>query len=329
MSYVSNGPIQVFLGLTYKCNLSCPHCYSKLKLKNKDLDLITIKSIIDQCEKYNVLKIILTYGENMLREDFFEILEYISKKGIHTTLITNGLIANEQIISKLKSSGLNKLLFSFDSASQEKHDAFRGKPGIYAKVISGVKLAKKYNLKCGLVVSLNNDNATEVDAIVELAKEWGVNDLNFLTTRDLRFINANNFSSGLLPDTIKQINTLNVKDLSINFHDPLAIEICDQKSNEEISQNVCGAGKFYLSIAPDGTFYPCNFISIKLGTVFDCDLMDAFDRSKKLFNIRKENVNCKECHFFTNCEGGCAAFSYLNNSFFERDCRCKHEIQNK
>jgi MoaA/NifB/PqqE/SkfB family radical SAM enzyme len=72
-------PFSVVFEITDQCNLECLHCYQGNGGK-EGLGFYEIKSILDDLEKLGTMKVTLTGGEPLLREDFTEIFFYCSQK---------------------------------------------------------------------------------------------------------------------------------------------------------------------------------------------------------------------------------------------------------
>ncbi|MFQ6086638.1 MAG: radical SAM protein [Candidatus Bathyarchaeia archaeon] len=78
----------------------------------------------------------------------------------------------------------------------------------------------------------------------------------------------------------------------------------------------CGAGRFYISLEPNGDMFPCVFFphedTVKVGNLFKDDFEEVWRNSKLLWQIRdKDNLaeNCGSCDFRYTC-GGCRARAY-------------------
>ncbi|NIM44245.1 MAG: SPASM domain-containing protein, partial [Nitrososphaeria archaeon] len=78
----------------------------------------------------------------------------------------------------------------------------------------------------------------------------------------------------------------------------------------------CGAGRFYISLEPNGDMYPCVFFphekAVRVGNVLRDDFEDIWRNSELLWNLRvKDNLspNCGTCEYLYTC-GGCRARAY-------------------
>jgi len=83
----------------------------------------------------------------------------------------------------------------------------------------------------------------------------------------------------------------------------------------------CGAGRFYLSLEPNGDIFPCVFFphdeTMKVGNLFKDDFEKVWRHSKLFWEIRdkdKLKENCGSCQYRYTC-GGCRAraYNYFND----------------
>jgi len=99
-------PVVDFRAMTPACPHDCFHCFTD-KLK-KTLTLNEIKNTIDQLAEMKTIAIdYLGEGEPTIDKDFFEIIEYTSKKGIQPIVFTDGAtkLRDVEFIRKIKKSG--------------------------------------------------------------------------------------------------------------------------------------------------------------------------------------------------------------------------------
>lgn len=78
----------------------------------------------------------------------------------------------------------------------------------------------------------------------------------------------------------------------------------------------CGAGRFYMSIEPNGDMYPCVFFPheepLKIGNLLRDDFESLWRSSKLLWTLRNKDLlkpSCHSCEYRYTC-GGCRARAY-------------------
>jgi MoaA/NifB/PqqE/SkfB family radical SAM enzyme len=161
-------PYEIELDVTYKCNLKCKMCYvpdwNKKNIDSKEtLSFARIKALIDEFAELGVKSIVIPGGEPLLRQDIYEIIEHISKKGLKGCIQTNGTLMTEKIADFLCRNDW-KIFFSFDGSKSKIHDLIRGE-GSFDLALSGLKkilkMKSKYNkgdIIAHLVIQKENVN---------------------------------------------------------------------------------------------------------------------------------------------------------------------------
>lgn len=99
-------PVVDFRAMTNACPHNCFHCFTDKQKKTLTLD--EIKSAIDQLAEMKTIAIdYLGEGEPTIDKDFFEIIEYTSKKGIQPIVFTDAATKLRDInfVRRIKKSG--------------------------------------------------------------------------------------------------------------------------------------------------------------------------------------------------------------------------------
>jgi len=175
----------LFLTVTNKCNMQCRHCYlSASPSKSDEIETKHLLSVIDQAAELGLGKLHVDGGEALLHSNLFDVLDYAADKGIPPSLCSNALLIDDIVLARLHGK-IRKLVFSLDGACAETHDWLRAEPGSFDKVIEAIKLSTKFNIDIDLITVVSNKNISEIDAIVELAKNLGVNLLTFFAMDNL------------------------------------------------------------------------------------------------------------------------------------------------
>ena len=124
-----------FIEVTTRCNMKCPVCYADSEARGRDVPIEDIKRIIDHIAgKGNIRQFILIGGEPTVRDDLFEILDYIREKGLirRAYLATNGLnLVDFDYCRRLRETGLKRLELAFDSTDPDICRQIRGSLAAY------------------------------------------------------------------------------------------------------------------------------------------------------------------------------------------------------
>lgn len=95
-------PIQCYLELTSSCNLRCTHCFASAG--NDKISFITFEDairVVKAACDMGVFWLNISGGEPLLHPNIFEIIKYTTTVPLVTSLLTNGILWDDNIISKL------------------------------------------------------------------------------------------------------------------------------------------------------------------------------------------------------------------------------------
>lgn len=151
----------VSLEITDKCNLRCKHCcmnaLSKYDSGSEEVNTENLKLMISNIINLKPKSIMISGGEPMIRQDFFEISNYLREnyRGI-TILSTNGTLIDSSNAGKL-SKLYDVFEISIDGIDEKTTAELRGK-GIFKKVIKAVEHLKNYNSKIHLSMVFGDKN---------------------------------------------------------------------------------------------------------------------------------------------------------------------------
>jgi MoaA/NifB/PqqE/SkfB family radical SAM enzyme len=186
-------PESITLFLTHHCNLRCKMCgqWGEAGVTKtmpgehvkKELTLDELKKIIDDIAGFRP-NITLFGGEPLLHSSCMEIIRSIKEKGMHCLIITNGSLVKNRA-EELINSGLDELNVSIDGG-RELHDQIRGVPGLFDRVVNGLKhvteLKKRESKETPLInvqCTISRYNADHLEQMIDVANEVGANSLTF------------------------------------------------------------------------------------------------------------------------------------------------------
>lgn len=172
----------LMFGITYNCQLKCPHCCVGNYENEPPRELTTdeIKDVLDQSNKAFVINFF--GGEPTMRKDLMELIKYASERSVYVFCDTNGIKLTRDYAKQLKDSGLEMLYVSIDSAIPEKHDELRGMKGLFDRAVQGIKNALDVRLKCCLSTYVTKETLAngEFEDVIKLGKELNANGVRYL-----------------------------------------------------------------------------------------------------------------------------------------------------
>ncbi len=177
---VTSLPKEISFKITTRCNFRCKHCY--LWNKNgyyrqfdrnnisQDIDLEIIDKVLFDTRKSNAA-IIISGGEPLFHNKWYDIVEILLKYNRKISLFTNGFYINKHIEQLLKISKNLNLVISIDGIAPE-HDNIRGK-NTFSKIIQNIRLLsglKKKNIFKGNITIntfLSNELALNLSEYIQ------------------------------------------------------------------------------------------------------------------------------------------------------------------
>lgn len=290
--------ITAHIGLSYRCNMSCKHCFVEVKKNRIDLD--SMKKTIDVLCDNGLFFLFHTYGEPLMNNDFFNLAEYVRNKGVIQTLMTNGYYIDNDVVEKIKAVGIDRVMISLDSHLAVEHDSNRGVSGAWDKAIEAIKLIKSKELKVGIAFTITNSNKNSMDDVVKIAEELKVERVSFLRCRDdnklVKIENENDYFK-----RVERLISQDCNGIEYTFHDFRLLPTIEKLYNENLiseskftkyrNMNKC-SNDTVINISPSGDVFKCGFNDIKIGNVLD----ESFDSILEKYDNTKVKCEYKEMY---------------------------------
>jgi len=329
-------PLFVVWNFTNHCNLHCRHCYQSDRLNHNDeLSLKHKLDIIDQFGRNFVAMVAFAGGEPTLSEHLEPVLARCQKYRMHTTLATHGGLLTKERCRNLADLGLRYVEVSLDSTDPEKHDKFRGSPGMWHRSIEGIKnVVATPGLRAGLAMCVTRDNFPEVEDMLRLCLELGVScfaHFNFIPVGRGREMAQQDISPQQREELMlllhKWMQTRRIGVIStapqfgricLTHSDENGLISCSHAGNAPGNKarivakylGGCGAGRTYACLQPNGDVTPCVYMPDRvMGNVRHRSFSDIFQSSPwwdLLCDRDEREAHCGQCDFRYYC-GGCRA----------------------
>lgn len=177
---IITGPYQISIDVTNKCNLRCLHCYNysgeNICIQNELSDEEILNLITDLCDMkpYNVC---ICGGEPLLRKELvIDIVKMLSNNNIKCSMVSNGILLDDDTAFKLKKAWIFKVQISLDGL-EESHDRLRGVSGVFEKAIKALEALKKQKIGSGIAFSPTPWNINDFNNVVDLALKLDVEEV--------------------------------------------------------------------------------------------------------------------------------------------------------
>lgn len=295
-------PFKVDWEITYRCNLSCAHCYQTGPSSDKELTTKEIYSVLDELADSGCLYITFTGGEILLREDFFDIAKYARKKEFAIRLFTNGTLIDEETADKIKELNPLSVEISLYGMNPLVHENITKTPGSYKKTIRAFDLLRKRNINTVVKCTVMKNNVSEFDKLKDFAQSIGSS-----------FI----FSLTMIPkiDGSKEIlkfrlNHERLKEL-FSSEDWMIEGITE--GGVHSYKPLCSAGINSLYISPYGEVFPCVVLRKHSVNLKELSLREIWESPffKRLRRIEFDDLKeCSGCDLSCYCDR-CAGLALL------------------
>lgn len=283
--------------VTNACNLRCKHCYVSSGLPfDSEAGLETWMKVIDVAQsRYEKVHVTISGGEPLLVPWLPDLLKHIKARGLRTSILSNGMLWTDKRISEI-GRYVDLVNVSLDGATEEVHDAVRGK-GSFRQAIRGISRLGAAQMEVGINVCLMRSNINDIEAnLFNLIKSFPfkVSILLGKFVEEGRGLNCR--SEVVSPEEMSRV----LAKLAAQF-----LESGWQPTSTAKRSN-CGFGKYYALYA-NGDVSPCLSPRYIAGNIVKEPIEEVFDRI--MANAARANVDrlplCRSCDVRYICGGKC------------------------
>ncbi len=307
-------PISVTILVTYRCNQRCVMCDFPQRAKSDPPEMTTeeLEKLIAEIAELGAGGISFYGGEPLLRKDLASLVAHAHNLGLVTHVATNGLLLNRERAGELIAAGIDLVSISLDSAEETIHDRQRRTPGAFRKALAGIEhlLSERERLSspCRLAIAatLTPLNINEVEALVKLARELGVDSFSVFEAQELNTIAGlfDRESQARLIEANNILRRMKQLDPGLIDNSNAYLELSRRIFSGENTCLKCFAPYTDLFIDPYGVVFPCNYflgINQAAGKIQTGGLKE-FWYSNGYRETRNRLVNCGRCNYMCHRE---------------------------
>lgn len=294
------------------CNLDCLHCYVHERNWSQKISKERALKIIEEAKKCGFKSIDFTGGEPFLLKDVFEYIERARELKLETSINSNGLLLNRDIVKFLRNNDVY-LYLSIDGSKKEIYEQIRVK-GSFEKLIENIYLLNKFDLPFSVIFSISTLNCFDAKNMVKFAKNIGSQTLFLIPVIPTGKAKKTKVyvDSSLIIETIKDVSEEADKE---KFH--VTVWCSPFLRNFDFSDYVnieeCHIFDF-IDLAPNGDILMCDVIDIPLSQARTKSLYEALmeiENNPIYQELKERSKSCVSCNVVDFCKGGCYARSYL------------------
>lgn len=162
---------------TRQCNLRCKHCLRADTSLREEMPLDLFAKILAQAKIYHHPHFAFTGGEPTLHPQIVEMIALVEANEMTCHLVTNGQRFVDLLPELMRyRRAMRTVSFSLDGATEETHDAIRGK-GTHRRVLLAMGLATYKGFATTAQLVVNRRNRHEISKMPALCHALGVKNL--------------------------------------------------------------------------------------------------------------------------------------------------------
>lgn len=171
---------QIAIITTLRCDLKCQHCLRGFPKERPDFPMELLDKLLTEALPFGARHVGLTGGEPHLHPQFEKMVEKIVAYGYSWHFVSHGqrtepyLPLMERFRDKFKSVSI-----SLDGAVAQTHDEIRQRKGAFNQAVTAIKKYVQAGFKVKVGMTLNQKNKNEWKAMLDLAKDLGINRVGF------------------------------------------------------------------------------------------------------------------------------------------------------
>lgn len=264
----------VFISVTSKCPLRCPHCYEWENLSDREtLSLENLQDIIRKVKEYGAFHIQFCGGEPLMRMNDLEKLIGFAGESADVWINTSGFGLTREKALMLKNAGLTGAEISLDHWDESEHNRFRGNAKAFRWAREAVKNSNEAGILTCLSLCATKSFITwdNLNKYAELAMSWGVSFIRLLEPRK-----TGQFKSEEIQLSDEQIKILEIFFINASsIGSPPGYPIVSYPGYHQRRTGCMGAGNRYIYIDPKGDIHACPFCRGSAGNAVSGKIGDA------------------------------------------------------
>ena len=317
-------PFQGSLDLSYRCTNNCRHCWVIIPPESpeieKELRLDEIIQIVKDARSMGCREWYISGGEPMLRPDFAEIFDFITRKSVSFTLNTNGTLITPKIAKLLKRKG-SKLIALY-GADAKMHDHITRTPGSFDAAMQGIAYLREAKAGFAIQIIPMKDNYKQLQDMIRLAKslshQWRIGaSWLFLSANGDVIKNREIRRQRLSPEEVVELDLPDMTKVDL-IEKRVKQDVIEKKGDDRLFAT-CIAARRDFHIDPSGHMTFCSFIKdpnlrydLRKGSFKECWEEFIPSLSEQIRGGKKFLANCHSCTFRSDCRW-CPAYAYLEH----------------
>jgi len=337
-------PIAFDLEITARCNNDCRHCYINLpaddvEARARELTFAEIERIAREAVSLGAMWCLMTGGEPLLRDDFFDLYMMLKRLGLLVSVFTNACLVTPEHVELFRRYPPRDIEVTVYGASETVYEQVTRRSGSFKTFVRGLDLLLSSGVKVRLKAMALRSNVHELAEIARFCRARTKDYYRFDPLLHLRFDsdlarNAEIRAERLSPDEIvatERADEERFTSMQKGCNELITPQLAHASCNHLFH---CGAGESSFTVSYDGRFRLCSSLwhpdtlyDLRRGTLEEA-LTKHVPRIRDLRSGRQEFLKrCRACPIVNLCLG-CPAHSHLEtgemDSVVDYFCRVAH-----
>jgi radical SAM protein with 4Fe4S-binding SPASM domain len=251
-----HAPLYVWIELTRRCNLSCPHCYIEGgAARDNEMPTAEFVRLLDEMAEMGVWGVVLTGGEPTLHPDFAQLVNYARSLGFLVGVATHGMFLSEKLLDQLPRDGV------IISVSMDNLHLMDQPEAEFAVASRAVLRSRKMGFLTNIMTNSNRRNVDNLDTLIGWAKQ------NQTSVRCVPFspLGRGGLNPSLenTPDDVRKTAASWLKEMEWEQEYRKMSGLCagsvfDFGLTLGYLTKRCSSGRSICYLSSDGTIYPCT-----------------------------------------------------------------------
>ncbi len=314
---IYSAPTTLNLEITNQCNMTCRHCYNFWRDENykvKSLSREDFDTLLSLIIESGVFHVILSGGEPFFN---FDLLEYACRRlmesNISISVNSNLMVTKDIRMKRLYDAGVDHILTSLNSFDQETNDFMVNQKGAFQKIVRGIQLARKNNIRVSANMIVGRMNKDHVYQTGKLAHDLGCQKIfGTRTVPPVYMSQGNNGEFKVSNDDIRKVldQLIRVKeDTGIMIGSLVSYPLCFlgdlEKYRDFVGRGCPAQAGHRMSLGVDGVAHACVHEEREYGNVFEIGIRQAYQNMMEWHTKGFRNPQCDGCDYLEICESGC------------------------
>lgn len=342
----------VFWELTARCNLRCRHCRAEAQERGVAGELSTDEAlgVAAAIRQAGDPILVLTGGEPLMREDFFDLARACCGAFSRVALATNGTMVDDALARRIVEVGIRRVSVSLDGATSGTHDRFRGVAGNYDAAWRGYDALARAGASLQANATVAAHNVDEVEALLGMLLERKADAFHVFALvpvgcgaelgddQRLSPERMEAFLRWLFERSIELRGRIHIKATCAPQYYRIMREVSIEKGLPPPGHGVashaggmqamtkgCMAGTAVCFVSRTGDVQPCGYLPVRAGNVREQPFGEIWRAAAVFSALRDPSLlkgKCGACGYRAVCEG-CRARAYAQcGDFLGEDPDC-------